>query len=520
MTQEKSKISIRLQIFLALIIIVVIMSVIFSPYGFYTNVHSIRKYIDERLYVAANGVDEIIKGDFIENAFKGDISPEKYAQYKASLLDFKKKTDITYLYALKQDEEGKVYFLISADADFLELYKDPPPDTLEAFETKSPVYFQGRDEDYNMDSRRVMLPFYTTDNQLYIVGADLNVDDLSPLILQSIKNFLLLLSIGFALVFLVTLLLSKKLALPMRKLSAFIEKLINSNFSQALRLDVTKKDFNTKESYALAQSINRMQDKLQEYIQNLELEINAKNKAESELKVAGGIQESFLPPSSFENENLSCFASMKPAKQAGGDLYEFFELPDGRMLFAIGDVSGKGMPAALFMARAMTLIKSATKFSNNLSEMVPFINDALSENNEACTFITFFILIYDKTKAEVEYVNCGHNPPYILRKDGNLEMLESKPNSVLGVFEGLKFNVETMQLHSQDTFISYTDGVTEAMNIKEELYSEERLEKLINSLEGELNPKILNDAIKKSVGEFSTGAEQSDDITLLILKLK
>ncbi len=520
MKSNKLKISIRLQIFLSLIVVVIIMAGIFSPYGFYTNVHSIRKYIDERLYVAVNSVNEIVKDGFIEEAFNEEISVEEYASYQKRLADFRDKIDVTYLYVMKQEANGEIVFLLDLESDFLEVYPDPSPDTLTAFETKAPLYFQGEDDFYSVESRTVMIPFYTKDNQLYIVGADLNVTELNPIIMQSIMNFLLLLALGFILVFLVTLVLSKKLSLPLKKLSSFTEKLINSNFSPTLRLDSNKENFKTKEAYALALSINRMQDKLQEYLLNLETEIDARNKAESELKIAGGIQESFLPPSSFENENLSCFASMKPAKQAGGDLYEFFELPDGRILFAIGDVSGKGMPAALFMARAMTLIKSASKFSSNLGEMVSFINDALSENNDSCTFITFFILIYDKNNAKIEYVNCGHNPPYILRENGDLEAIQSKPNSVLGVFEGINFKVENIEMKQNDTFISYTDGVTEAMNAQENLYSEERLETLLKNFQGVKSPKNINDAIKESVEEFSKGCEQSDDITLLILKMK
>lgn len=208
------------------------------------------------------------------------------------------------------------------------------------------------------------------------------------------------------------------------------------------------------------------------------------------------------------------------SKAAGGDLYDFFELPDGRTCFAIGDVSGKGMPAALFMARVMTLIRSGAKMSRDLSEIVNFMNDMLAESNERCTFVTFFMCFYNPETSEMEFANCGHNPPYIKKADGKIEAVKVSVNRILGVFPDGGFKSETIKLGAGETLICYTDGVTEALSFGQEFYGEERLEKLLESQPKESRPTDIVNAVMNDVVEFEKGEEQSDDITILAIQKK
>lgn len=521
--EDKAKrVSIKAQVFFALLTVIVIMAAMFSPYGFYTNIYSIRNSVDERLKVAANGVQELMPDDYHERLLNGDISKEEYKNLQEKLLDFKNRIDVTFLYAMMMDEDGKIYFTLDQEVDALTEYEDPSPDTIEIFQNKEPISSQGDDTSFHITSRSVLLPFTSKSGLFYVIGADLNVKSFRPIILESVQDFLFLLSIGIFFVILITLTLAKKIAQPIVKLSEFTEKLGDSNFSPDLKMSdyISFEAIQTGEVSALAWSINEMREHLKEYIDDLETEIRARNLVESELKIAGRIQESFLPGVSFENEVLEASAFMKPAKEAGGDLYDFFEMRDGRMCFAIGDVSGKGISAALFMARVMTLIRAAARTENSLLEMANFINDIISLSNESCTFVTFFICAYDVKSETLEFVNCGHNPPYIKCADGSLRLVNPKPNSILGVFEGVKFEAESVKLEKGETFICYTDGVNEAINSDGGFYGDDRLERLLGDLPAACGTRHLVKELSESVINFERGAEQSDDITVMAFCVK
>ena len=516
------KISISAQVFLALITVILIMAAIFSPYGFYTNVTSIRHSIDERLLVAANGVREIIPENYIEKLRAGQISDAQYMALRAKLVDFKNRIGVTYLYVLVCGDDGVIRFALDQDEKALAPYKNPTDETKKIFETHKAVGGEAEDADYGIISRTVMLPFKTKSGEFYAIGADLNVAQMYPMIFASIRDFIFLLSLGIFLVFLVTMVLTKRISMPIRMLSEFMKSLTNSNFSPELKIEdyLPRAMMKTNELSMLASDIDKMRSKLHEYIANLKIEMAARNVAETELKVAGGIQESFLPGTHAETDAVSVRAFMKPAKQAGGDLYDFFELPDGRMCFAIGDTSGKGMPAALFMARAMTLIRSAAVIASSLKDMVFFINNMLSESNESCTFITFFICAFDPKTGNIEFVNCGHNPPYIRRADAQTRILAPKTNRVLGVFGSVEFEAENMRLERGDTLICYTDGVTEAEASDGSFYGDERLAELLNALPADASEAKIVKTVADSVFEFERGAEQSDDVTVMAIRRK
>ena len=519
---KSQKKSIRFQVFTSLLTVIIIMAAIFSPYGFYTNVHAIRKSVDERLVVAANGILEILPDDYHDRLAKGKVSVEEYKAMQKKLCDFQRRIGVTYLYAMVKDGGGKIRFTIDQKYGPMALYEDPSADTVEVFEKKAPVFAECADEEFGLNSRTVLLPFVSPEGRFYVLGADLNVQELTPLIKKSLRDFGLLLILGLLFVILITFKLTRSISTPIKKLSDFTVELANSNFSDKLSMGQLIADSanSTSEVSSLTLNISTMREKLREYIVNLEKEAQARNLAESELRIAGDIQESFLPGKSIENASLEAAATMKPAKQAGGDLYDFFELPDGRTCFAIGDVSGKGMPAALFMARVMTLIRSGAKMSRDLSEIVNFMNDMLAESNERCTFVTFFMCFYNPETSEMEFANCGHNPPYIKKANGKIEAVKVSVNRILGVFPDGGFKSETIKLGAGETLICYTDGVTEELSFGQEFYGEERLEKLLESLPKESRPTDIVNAVMNDVVEFEKGEEQSDDITILAIQKK
>lgn len=514
---SRPKISIRAQVFFALMTIVLIMAAIFSPYGFYTNVHSIRKSVDECLLIAANGALEILPENYHQRLKRGEVSESEYAEIQRKFCDFKERIGITYVYAMVRDSEGKVYF--SADTDYkpMTLYEEPTPDVIRAFDTGKIQVGQGEDPEFAIVSRSVLIPIKMRDGDMFVIGADLSISKVYPIIMESLRNFTLLFMLGIALVFIVTVKLTRRISTPIAKLADFTKKLSDSNFSRNLQMQdyVPESILKAGEVQALASNVSLMRAKLEEYIENLEREVGARNLAESELEIAGKIQKSFLPGGAFSAAGVQVSAEIRPAKQAGGDFYDFFNLSDGRVCVAIGDVSGKGMPAALFMARAITLVRAATKSSSKLFEIVAFINDILASGNDSCTFITFFICAYDSASGELEFVNCGHNPPILKRAGEAVEYMRLKRNLVLGVFENARFESQSISLNPGDSILLYTDGVSEAESADGSFYGEERLLQFVDKIQGSASEFV--DKLMGEVQAFESACPQSDDITIVAI---
>lgn len=239
-----------------------------------------------------------------------------------------------------------------------------------------------------------------------------------------------------------------------------------------------------------------------------------------DLDTARNIQSAILPkkfPPFPERSEFEIFASMEPAKEVGGDLYDFFLLDDNRVGFVIGDVSGKGVPAAIFMAVSRTLIRATALKGIPPDECLTYVNNLLSNESVASMFVTVFYGVLDYRKGELTYANGGHNPPYVVSSDGKVTPLELTGGLALGVAEGITFSSKKIQLEKGDTIFTFTDGVTEAMNNDFDLYSEERLEKLLTDKFG-LNVTELVNHTFESVHLYAEGAIQSDDITVLALK--
>ena len=244
---------------------------------------------------------------------------------------------------------------------------------------------------------------------------------------------------------------------------------------------------------------------------------------QSDLSVAREIQQAILPRT-FElklkdAETIDIYASMLAAKDVGGDFYDFFPIDEHRIGFTIADVSGKGVPAAIFMAVSRTLIKATGIQGLPTDECIRTVNDILCGESVGSMFVTVFYGIYDLETGLVSFTNAGHNPPYILKADGSVEVLKSSCNLVLGAVEGMSFTSETLQLNPGDALVMYTDGVTEAENIEHAQFGESRLETNLAALKGSSSKQIVS-TINAKVKEFTDGAPQSDDITQLVIRRK
>jgi sigma-B regulation protein RsbU (phosphoserine phosphatase) len=236
----------------------------------------------------------------------------------------------------------------------------------------------------------------------------------------------------------------------------------------------------------------------------------------TELNLASDIQANMLPnifPAFPSRNDFDIYASMTPAKEVGGDFYDFFMVDDDHLAMVMADVSGKGIPAAMFMVIAKTLIKDHTQLGLQPDEVFTRVNEILCEGNEAGLFVTAWMGILDLNTGKLTYANAGHNPP-VVKLGNEVKYLHSKPGFVLAGFEGFKYSKFDLQLQRGDKIFLYTDGATEATNLNNELYGEDRLIECLRSQDGKTCADALH-AVRADIDKFVGEAEQFDDLTLL-----
>ena len=271
---------------------------------------------------------------------------------------------------------------------------------------------------------------------------------------------------------------------------------------------------------SLSDDINTTVNTLKRYISEAETRIDA------ELAVAKAIQESALPqtfPPYPDIPKFDIFASMTPAREVGGDFYDFFLIGDdctpdcGKVGFVMADVSGKGIPASLFMMKANTLIRDYLETGISPGEAIENANRQLCDGNEAGMFVTVWVGVLDYGTGHLEYTNAGHNPPLLWQDGVGWTWLTEKSGMPLGLFDGLPYKMYSLECQPGDQLLLYTDGVTEALNEAREFYGEDRLEALVAKVQT-LFPHDLVQAVLADVAAYAGEAEQSDDITILALK--
>lgn len=257
------------------------------------------------------------------------------------------------------------------------------------------------------------------------------------------------------------------------------------------------------------------------YIKTMQQEHSQLESIKGDLAIAREIQQAILPrifPPFPENaEQLDIAALMNAAKDVGGDFYDFFRIDNQRIGFVVADVSGKGVPAAIFMAVSRTLIRATGVRGVSPAECISYSNELLAQESANSMFVTAFYGIYNLTTGQVTYTNAGHNPPYLMKADGTILQLPFSSDLVVGAIDDFKYSEETLQLEHGDTLLLYTDGVTEAINSGDEEFGEQRLQAVLARLTSNSCQDIIG-RIKACVSDFAGEAEQSDDITLLAIK--
>ncbi len=329
------------------------------------------------------------------------------------------------------------------------------------------------------------------------------------------RTVFLLFLVGFFLLLGVIVFNARSITRPLRMLANATRVISTGNLDAEFPLIKSRDEVGN-----LSESFITMKDSLKRYIKDLTETTAAKERIESELKIAREIQMSIIPkifPPFPDRPEFGIYAFIEPAREVGGDLYDFFFVDDDHLCFMIGDVSGKGVPASLFMAVTKTLFKANTVEGVRPDEILTRLNNELAQNNESCMFVTIFCGILNTKTGEVIYSNAGHNPPLLLRLGKDAEYLDTSGGIAVGAMEDLSFKTEKLVLHPGECLFMYTDGVTEATNLEDELFSEKRLQDDLSALR-EKPIKDIVSSLMQEIEDFSQETPQADDITMMIIK--
>ena len=525
-------------------IVGLVLTVAISLFSYATSKSYLEEMYAERVMTNSNAIAAMLDIEDVKAilAEGGDGTPE-YKEMYDLFNQLKKDGDITYLSLVVPDEDSVCFYI---DAMVEEMGDDPAnqlpygsdilyvdaanpddPADMEKYITIWERYRDNKgidtplvtDNDYGYNYTGVSVILDENGNAIAEIQYILDMSEVRAYLNSFLINMLL---ISFAIIGITIILyiffVRKMVTKPVGKLTAFTQEITKTGMFENQHIDIKTGD----EIESLSQSFNFMLAELENYIANLSKVTAEKERIGAELDIAKHIQASMLPcifPAFPERPEFDIYATMEPAKEVGGDFYDFFMVDDTHLAIVMADVSGKGVPAALFMVIGKTLIKDHTTPGRDLGKVFTEVNQLLCESNSEELFITAFEGVLDLVTGEFVYVNAGHEMPFICKAGGDFEPYKIRAGFVLAGMEGMKYRAGSMTLEPGDKIFQYTDGVTEATNLKNELYGMNRLGAILNKVKGG-TPNDILPAIKKDIDEFVGDADQFDDITMLCLEYK
>lgn len=348
-------------------------------------------------------------------------------------------------------------------------------------------------------------------------SADTTKSAINSALLKVLVVFIIIFAICSILICILSFRLSKEILAPIKRLQSQAKIIGEGEFSARIRIE------SNDELGDLSRSFNKMAENLKIYMDNLEKTTIEKEKIHSELMIAKKIQSSMLPcifPAFPDRKDFDVYAMMDPAKEIGGDFYDFFFVDKNNFALVIADVSGKGVSAALFMVIAKILLKNQLQNGDSPAKVLEVVNDRLCENNEASMFVTAFIGLVNIKEGTFTYANAGHNPPLIYEKSKDeYKFIGESHGFVLGGMPKMKYTEETTSLQKDDLIFMYTDGVTEATDTNGKLFSKEKLKQILsNPQTKKMSIKDIIIALRSDIDKFANESERTDDITMLAFK--
>ncbi|MBO4429307.1 MAG: SpoIIE family protein phosphatase [Clostridia bacterium] len=533
--QRKKKLSNKL--LLGLMLFALITCITTSVFvGWYSRSTEMAEY-QETTYTYARAASQFIDGDTIagyitpvgtdengEPIYQTDDYYGEVMDYLAAMQSECENMKYYYVFVPYEDDLIYVWDAITAE-DYCELgyreeYMDGGKEAVAMIYNRNPVekISEYHDDTYGWIACAYYPVYNSAGDPVAVVGVDLSMEGVTHKILVNVMTIILTMVgttvIGIWICYIAT---KRVLVRPIEKLNTatkvLVENLDKTDADRSFDLKINTKD----ELEELVNSFGKMNTDLHAYISQLSTVTAEKERIGAELNIATQIQADMLPrifPPFPERKEFDLYASMTPAKEVGGDFYDFFLVDDDHIALVMADVSGKGVPAALFMVIAKTLIKNRAQLGESPAEILRHVNDQLCEGNEAELFVTVWLAVIELSTGRGLAANAGHEHPALRRADGQYELIKYRHSPAVATMEGTRFSEHEFELHPGDSLFVYTDGVTEATNSNNELFGNDRLLASLNTVAGAC-PKLLLENVRAGIDGFVGEAPQFDDITML-----
>lgn len=533
---RRTRLGIRSKIMLGLTCFNIAVTAAFTLHQYQTEKNRIFSGIESKLKSAATALPRMLPVGYLDTATHAEaVSPKQYLNILHDLSAYCSENNLLYLYTYLQ-KDG-VFYCTSSNATeeeieageytpYFDPYVDAPPSIFDAWERREPVSKIVTDRWGTVLT--LFLPLETRNGTAFIAGADVSIDFVNTLLQGSLRRSLFVGLIAFIAILFLSHYASNHFSHAIKRLAAYTGEFTSSNFSaredSELRREITRIPQRYHDEIgALAGAFLVMEDQLASYLKNLTETTAIKERIENEIKLAGQIQADMLPIA-FEApahaQHIDLHATMRPAREAGGDLYDYFFIDDDHLCFAVGDVSGKGVAAALFMTVGITILRANATVQNmdRPDIILSKANNLLCRNNESGNFLTLFLGILNVRSGLLTFSDGGHNRPYLRSTGQSAHNIDVEGGTALGVFEDLPYACQTLQLQAGDCFFLYTDGVNEAVAADQSFYGDDRLQQQLTNIPPDASAEQWVSRLMADVSQFARGAEQSDDITLLALR--
>lgn len=383
----------------------------------------------------------------------------------------------------------------------------------EVWEGKREVGFVALENNYGHELETTLTVTDCT-GQRAILGVDFSFSAMMESTIRIFTNIAIHLFVLFAVLMIVLyFILRRRIAAPVGEIVSTMQQYI----VEGKRSDKKLPENGQNEFSAIAGAFNQMTDDIDRYLENIRTLNDEKLRSETEMNIVARIQQGFLPAADHIGSGYEIHAFMRPARDVGGDIFDYVPLDDNRILILVADVSGKGLSASIFMAATLIILRQYVKMDLSPAAVLAKTNDSLASKNPETLFVTAFVGIYDRRDKTFTYANAGHNPPYLL-SENKLTALNGAGGTLLGLFPGESYEEQTLTLSPGDQLFLYTDGVTEAIDPENHFFGTDRLEQTLQNYSGTVSG-LLTDHIRSSLDGFMNDARQNDDITVMTLSV-
>jgi sigma-B regulation protein RsbU (phosphoserine phosphatase) len=518
-----------------LLLINLIASIVFTSVYYIDLKNNIISGIDKQLYAIVYGTSNLIPARFFNRIHDAtSITPAEHLQIMQQLSNYAYQTGTTYIYAYMQFDNKIMTVATSATPEeltqktyepFFYHYKTAGTSLYQAFHDQQPQV--GEYTDKYGTFRSLFVPFVDDHGRTYVIGSDIPINFVNATLHNALFTSLLIGVVGFISVLTATFLVVNHIVKPLTQLIHFTSEIGEQDFvvNPVVQTELKQISINRCDEVSkLAQALCYMMNMLEKFIIRIRETTILNERVEADLRAARDIQMGILPqrfPPFPEHQEFSLHALIEPAKTVGGDFYDYFMIDRQRLFFIIGDVSGKGIPAALFMAITTTLFKNCVRQNRwPIHEIVSQVNKDLAAENPSFMFVTAFAGILDIRTGVIDYCDAGHEVPIIVRhQQRDLEHLQKQGGIALGLNDHHQFVKNTVQLLPDDVLFVFTDGISEAMNESDELFSTERIEALLAQHDQPSTTSVI-EKIVQAVHNHAGTTPQSDDITALAIQFK